>query len=141
MRDDPVVVLLHPLGVDSSVWAPVASRLAGFLTSSGLRALHVVGVLLGGLVAQTLALDHPALVDRLVLVDSVAVNPRTDAADVAGTGGDSARSGDVVRAGRHSRHVVHGRGTCLNLEATVAHNDAMPARARHSLLPWNAKMQ
>jgi 3-oxoadipate enol-lactonase len=36
---------------------------------------HVVGVSLGGLVAQDLAARHPELVDRLVLVDTVATYP------------------------------------------------------------------
>lgn len=103
----PPLVLLHPLGVDSTVWAPaetelpglsllaydlpghgrtpapaqrctvedLAEQLAGILTDAGRGPAHVVGVSLGGLVAQVLAAAHPALVDRLVLVDAVATYP------------------------------------------------------------------
>lgn len=103
----PEVLLLHPLGVDRSVWGPVAERLDGFsvltcdlpghgqtprpdgpndvdaiagklaatLREQGSGTVHVVGVSLGGLVAQALAAQHPEAVDRLVVVDAVAAYP------------------------------------------------------------------
>jgi 3-oxoadipate enol-lactonase len=103
----PAVLLLHPLGVDRTVWRPVVERLGGFTTLtcdlpghgrtavsagptgvgeiaaqlvSALREeaagpVHVVGVSLGGLVAQALAAHHPEVVRRLVVVDAVAVYP------------------------------------------------------------------
>lgn len=105
--EGPPVVLVHPLGVDRTVWEPVASRLPGFtvhtydlpghggtpppqwrctvedladqlaglLTTAGVGPAHVVGVSLGGLVAQALAGRHPGLVDHLVVVDAVDVYP------------------------------------------------------------------
>jgi 3-oxoadipate enol-lactonase len=42
------------------------------LTACDVARAHVVGFSLGGLIAQGLALDHPALVDRLVLLSAVA---------------------------------------------------------------------
>jgi 3-oxoadipate enol-lactonase len=105
--DGPPVVLLHPLGVDRSVWQPVQDALPGFrflsydlpghgstpapqdrctvedlgdqladlLRAAEVGPAHVVGVSLGGLVAQVLAAREPGLVDRLVVVDAVAVYP------------------------------------------------------------------
>jgi 3-oxoadipate enol-lactonase len=99
----PPVLLLHPLGVDHTVWAPLTDRLPGFtlltydlpghgrspapqrrctetdlaeqaarlLSGAEVGPAHVVGVSLGGLVAQVLAARHPDLVDHLVVVDAV----------------------------------------------------------------------
>lgn len=101
------VLLLHPLGVDSSFWDGVVPALEGFdvltydfpghgrtpvpaapytiedlseqaaglLADAGYEQVDVVGVSLGGLVAQRLAVDHPELVRRLVVVDAVAAYP------------------------------------------------------------------
>lgn len=105
--EGPAVLLLHPLGVDSSFWDDVVAALSGFevltydfpghgatpvpdrrytiedlteqavglLAGAGVGPVDVVGVSLGGLVAQRLAADHPELVRRLVVVDAVAVYP------------------------------------------------------------------
>lgn len=93
------VLLLHPLGTDRRCWdlegldtlavdlpghgsAPClppgsgvhdfAEAVAGGWTG---ERVHVVGVSLGGLVAQHLAASYPELVERLVLVDTVATYP------------------------------------------------------------------
>ena len=103
----PPVVLLHPLGVDRTVWRPVEEAVPGFrflsydlpghgatpapqerctvedlsdqlaelLRTADVGPVHVVGVSLGGLVAQALAAREPDLVDHLVVVDAVAVYP------------------------------------------------------------------
>lgn len=87
-------VFLHPLGTDSRCWdgaamdlpghgsAPKLPRGAGIADFAAVVAealdgerVNVVGVSLGGLVAQELAAGHPGLVDRLVLVDTVATYP------------------------------------------------------------------
>lgn len=98
-------VLLHPLGADSSFWTPVMPLLdravavdlpghgsepalpvgAGIadLGSAVLRRLdaigggrlNVVGMSLGGLVAQWIAAEHPERVDRVVVADAVPVYP------------------------------------------------------------------
>ena len=105
------VVLLHPLGVDHTVWRDVvaalerepgtgpvvaldlpghgtarmpaagsgaeelATHVEAELERRGLAPAHLVGVSLGGLLAQVVAARSPHLVERLVLVDTVAVYP------------------------------------------------------------------
>lgn len=53
----------------------LAEQAAALLADAALGPVHVVGVSLGGLVAQVLAAEHPELVDRLVVVDAVATYP------------------------------------------------------------------
>lgn len=53
----------------------LTEQLVGLLAHAGHSRVDVVGVSLGGLVAQRLAADHPELVRRLVIVDAVAVYP------------------------------------------------------------------
>jgi len=53
----------------------LSEQAAGLLADAGHEVVDVVGVSLGGLVAQRLAVDHPELVRRLVVVDVVAVYP------------------------------------------------------------------
>jgi len=54
----------------------MASDAAGLLRSLGIAKAHVVGVSLGGYIAQELALNHPDLVDRLVLMATSCGSPR-----------------------------------------------------------------
>ena len=98
-------VLLHPLGADRSFWDPVVARLAGATTTAldlpghgaapladeqGIAAYSapvidyvdgigspatIVGISLGGLVAQYIGAVRPDLVDAVVLVDTVPVYP------------------------------------------------------------------
>ncbi len=89
-----MLVLLHPLGVDHRFWDPVrpyfqpdviTPDLRGgsidefaenvLAALAGRRPVDLVGVSLGGLVAQVLAARRPELVRRLVLADTVAVYP------------------------------------------------------------------
>jgi 3-oxoadipate enol-lactonase len=53
----------------------LAAQARSLLTDAGVARAAVVGVSLGGLVAQLLAADAPDLVRRLVVVDAVAVYP------------------------------------------------------------------
>jgi 3-oxoadipate enol-lactonase len=99
------VVLLHPLGADTRYWdfldlpgrrlmaynlpghggaapapagysiADLGDHLAEALASLDQGPVSLVGVSIGGLVAQRVAARHPELVDRIVLADTVAVYP------------------------------------------------------------------
>ena len=53
----------------------LADSLTQKLRDAGITRTHVAGMSLGGLVAQELAARHPDLVDRLVLIDTVATYP------------------------------------------------------------------
>ena len=54
----------------------MASDAAGLLGALGIQKAHVIGVSLGGYIAQELALKHPDLVDRLVLMATSCGSPR-----------------------------------------------------------------
>lgn len=64
-----------PPGPAGFTIADHAAVAAGLLTEAGGGPVDVVGLSLGGLVAQQLAASFPSLVGRLVLVDTVAVYP------------------------------------------------------------------
>jgi len=53
----------------------LAVQAAMLLAQAGVGRAHVVGVSLGGLVAQALAVAHPELVNHLAVVDAVATYP------------------------------------------------------------------
>ena len=50
----------------------LAAQLAGLLNRDGIARAHIVGISLGGLIAQAFAATHPQTVDRLVLIDTTA---------------------------------------------------------------------
>ncbi len=56
----------------------VADEAAAFLRELKTGSAHLVGISMGGIIAQQLAFDHPDLVDKLVLVNTFSVlRPRT----------------------------------------------------------------
>jgi len=57
----------------------LASDLAGLLDALAIPRAHVVGLSLGGMTAQALALAHPERIDRLVLMATAAHLPPADA--------------------------------------------------------------
>ena len=79
-----------PGGASPGVGAFARSAVA-VLDALGIARAHVMGVSLGGFVAQCLALDHPARIDRLVLVS-------TAARIAAGNSGARAARNDAIRA-------------------------------------------
>jgi pimeloyl-ACP methyl ester carboxylesterase len=68
------VILLDGAGVGASggetphTVEGMTRQCAAFCSALGLKAIHVVGFSLGGMIAQQLALDHPDLVQRLILM-------------------------------------------------------------------------
>ena len=71
---DHEVVLFDNAGVGASggetpyTVAEMMPQCVAFCRALGLKAVHVVGFSLGGMIAQQLALDHPDLVQRLILL-------------------------------------------------------------------------
>jgi pimeloyl-ACP methyl ester carboxylesterase len=68
------VILFDNAGVGASggktpyTVAEMARDCVAFCCALGLKAIHVVGFSLGGMIAQQLALEHPQLVQRLILI-------------------------------------------------------------------------
>ena len=71
---DHEVILFDNAGVGASggktpyTVAEMTPQSVAFCRVIGLKAIHVVGFSLGGMIAQQLALDHPDLVQRLILL-------------------------------------------------------------------------
>jgi pimeloyl-ACP methyl ester carboxylesterase len=71
---DHEVILFDNAGVGASrgetpyTVAQMTPQCVAFCRALGLKAIHVVGFSLGGMIAQQLALDHPDLVQRLILL-------------------------------------------------------------------------
>ena len=71
---DHAVILFDNAGVGASggktppMVAEMAKHCIAFCQALGLKQIHVVGFSLGGMIAQQLALEHPELVGRLILL-------------------------------------------------------------------------
>jgi pimeloyl-ACP methyl ester carboxylesterase len=71
---DHEVILFDNAGVGASggetpyTVTQMIPQCLAFCRALGLKAIHVVGFSLGGMIAQQLALDHPDLVQRLILL-------------------------------------------------------------------------
>ena len=71
---DYEVILFDNAGIGASggetpyTVAEMTPHCVAFCRALGLEAIHVVGFSLGGMIAQQLALDHPDLVQRLILL-------------------------------------------------------------------------
>lgn len=53
----------------------LAADATGLLDALGIRSAHVLGISLGGMVAQVIAIEHPARVDSLAIMMSQSGNP------------------------------------------------------------------
>jgi pimeloyl-ACP methyl ester carboxylesterase len=71
---DHQVILFDNAGVGASGGSTpytvkeMVGNCVAFCCALGLKVIHVVGFSLGGMIAQELALDHPQLVQRLILL-------------------------------------------------------------------------
>ncbi len=63
------------LGTGPYTIADMAEDAAGVIKNLSLGRTHVVGISMGGMIAQELAIRHPELVDKLVLVATTAGGP------------------------------------------------------------------
>ena len=74
LAEDHEVILFDNAGVGASggetpyTVVQMTQHCVAFCRALGLNAIHVVGFSLGGMIAQQLALDHPRLVQRLILL-------------------------------------------------------------------------
>ena len=85
----------EPLGEKDST-RDMAAGLAVAMEALGLRHAYVMGVSQGGMIAQYLALDHPALVGKLVLAASAA-RPSLEMEEAVGGWLRMAREKDYAR--------------------------------------------
>jgi len=74
LAEDHEVILFDNAGIGASggetpdTVLEMTKDCAAFCRALGLNAIHIVGFSLGGMIAQQLALDHPPLVQRLILL-------------------------------------------------------------------------
>jgi 3-oxoadipate enol-lactonase len=91
--------------------ADMAADIVAVLDAAGVRRAHVLGVSLGGMVAQDLAIDHPERVEGLVLVSTTPgwpfayPMPAVSARLIAATG----RMSREVALHRHAENALSGR--------------------------------
>jgi 3-oxoadipate enol-lactonase len=115
--------------------ADMAADVVAVLDGAGIRSAHAMGVSLGGMVAQQLAVDHPERVDGLVLVSTTPgwplayPMPAASIRLVAATG----RMTPEVALRRHSENALSARtlqGQPEIVDRLVEHQRSRPADPR-----------
>ena len=111
--------------------ADMADDVAGLINNLGLGSTFVVGVSMGGFIAQHLTLRHPALVKKMVLVSTSAggaghVNPAPEIAALLVRD----PSEDIVMSVRRSQSMITGPGFAErhpeDIERAVEHAFKLP---------------
>jgi 3-oxoadipate enol-lactonase len=98
------------LGTGPYTIADMAEDSAGVITNLDLGRTHVVGISMGGMIALRLAIRHPELVDRLVLVSTTAggttnVNPEPEITALLVSSEE-----DIETRVRHTFTMITGEG-------------------------------
>ena len=102
-------LLGQPVGAPYTL-SDMAADAAGLLDALGIAAAHVVGASMGGMIAQTMAIEHPARVRTLTSIMSTTGNPDLPSATPEATAAlltpvPADRAGNVERAVAISRTI------------------------------------
>jgi pimeloyl-ACP methyl ester carboxylesterase len=118
------------LGTGPYTIADMAEDVAAVIANLNLNRTHIVGISMGGMIAQELAIRHPELVDKLVLVATTAggptgVNPKPEIAALL-----MQMEGDIETRVRRTFTVIAGEGYMAkhpeDLDEIVKHALAKP---------------
>jgi 3-oxoadipate enol-lactonase len=98
------------LGTGPYTIADMAEDVAGVIQNLELGTAHVAGISMGGMIAQELAIRHPDLVDKLVLVSTTAGGPTSVNAEpeIAALLVDS--EADIEKRVRRTYTLIAGEG-------------------------------
>ena len=87
----------------------MAGDVVGLLDALGLDSAHLVGASMGGMIAQTLAIEHPERVRSLTSIMSSTGDPSVGQATRAGDGGAAVAPGHDARGGDRADGVDRAR--------------------------------
>jgi pimeloyl-ACP methyl ester carboxylesterase len=107
--------------------ATMAEDVAGVIKNLNLGRAHVVGISMGGMITQELALNHPNLVDKIVLVATTAGGPTNVTADPELVAVLMRGDGDLEAWVRQTFTLIAGKGYM------AAHPDDLEQIVKHAL--------